>query len=508
MRALVIVCMLLGCEIDNSPPPMVEVEVKVEETTSELTTTTITNPSMLAGVERVRGHLIIATSGAVRLPDLVVVEGDLRIVGTEARPVYVDLDLPKLGRVGGNIELGWTTATARLTATKLTSLGGHLEVFSGEWALALPLLTSINGDLRAHDGTFVQVDLGSLKTVGGSIRVDDVKLARGLVIDLGALESVGGHITARDSTLFIEASRLLSVGGDLTFEGGEASLGLDGLREVLGDLRFEHVTATKLALSSLRTVGDDLVYDHVAGAELAALEFYALTDIGGDLRVVAVEGLEAVTLSELAAVGGDLVVEGSPTLAELNCLVLSEIDGALVMQDGADFTAALYQVVSVGGDLIIANHTSFVGGFQELTDVGGDLRITSTSMAFTGMQDVADIGGDLELADITGTDQFDELRFDRLRSLGGALSLSGTRSVEKFVMPTLLSVGNIDGGDLVIRDNLHLSSIAFTELTAVTGELLVRDNPALPTSEILSQLGDVPSSATLMCGNLGDDLCQ
>ena len=87
MRALVIVCFLLGCEIDNSPPPMVEVEVKVEETTSELTTTTITNPSMLAGVEP-RSQVspaswFRATSGfRFGLPNFWnVVIGDMRLVG-------------------------------------------------------------------------------------------------------------------------------------------------------------------------------------------------------------------------------------------------------------------------------------------------------------------------------------------------------------------------------------------------------------------------------------------
>ncbi len=499
---------LLGCEVDNAPPPLAEVEVKVDETSSALTTTTVTDPAALAGIDRVRGHLVIATSGPVRLPDLVVIEGDLRIVGTEARPIVVDLDLPKLARVGGNIELGWTTGTARLTATKLTALGGHLEAFSGDWAFALPLLETVNGDVRLSAGTVVEADLGTLRLVDGSIRIDDVELARGLVLDLEGLEAVGGNVSIRKSNIYIEASRLLTVGGDFSFEDGDASLGLDGLREVLGDLRFEHVTATKLSLQTLRTVGDDLVYDHVSGGDFAALELNELTDVGGDLRIAAVEGLGVVTLSRLAATGGDVILEGSPTLTQFNGNALADIGGALIMQDGAEFTASLDQVVRVGGDLVVANHLAFVGGFQKLAMVGGDLRISATSMAFTGMQSVVNIGGDLALSDITGTDQYDELRFERLRSLGGALSLRGTRSIEKFTVPTLLSVGSIDGGDLVIRDNFQLAAIVFDELTAITGDLLVSNNPLLPVSEITSQLGDVPSSSKHVCGNLGGDTCQ
>ena len=105
----------------------------------------------------------------------------------------------------------------------------------------------------------------------------------------------------------------------------------------------------------------------------------------------------------------------------------------------------------------------------------------------------------------TGGSQFDELRFDSLRTVGRSFQISNTRKLERFAVDALLSVQD---GDFVVRDNANSGGITFPALGAVAGSIIIRDNPKMPTDSLMNELSDVESSGPpLVCGNLGGDPC-
>lgn len=499
-----------GCEMNTEPPPLREVEVEVDETGVSLSTTTVIDPAELDGVEHVRGHLVIAANGPIRLPDLLVIDGDLRVVGLETRPTAANVNLPKLARVGGNVTVGWTKGAAQLLAPKLASIGGHLDLYEGDFGLVLPLLEEVNGDLRIAEGALSAFELPSLRRVGGALRLTHVGPARGVTITLVALEEVGGDLAVSAGSADLDAPRCLTIGGDLALDRATAALRFAGLREVRGDVRVEDSELTAFDLGSLRVVGDDVVFDRVRGALLSVFELNALTAIGGDLRIARVAGLTVVTLSQVSEIGGDLDLWGMPALRQLNGNQLTAIGGSLIMKDGADLLASLDQLLTLGGDLVIANNGKLTGSFQQLASIGGSVHLSDTLMSYTGLQAVATIGGDLTLVGLVGSSQFDELRFDVLRTIGGSFELRRTLSIEKLTAGNLLSIGNsgLSNGDFSVRANADLVSFGFNALGAVAGLISVRDNPLLPAQNVLDALDDVESGGVpVICGNLGGDPC-
>ncbi len=497
-----------ACEVESAPPPLREVQAEVDDAGATLGTTTISRGDELDGVERVRGHLVIASDGPVRLDDVVVIEGDLRVVGQELRPIAANVVMPELARIGGNVELMWTSGVARLSAAKLEEVGGHVTARAGEWALELPAVKAINGDLRLEDGRLAAVALAGLERIGGSLRLEGVTTPGLVAVVLERLAEIGGDLGVRGSELVLDAPRCLAVGGEVTIDDGRVGLGLAALREVRGDLRIEGAEVTTLELGSLRAVGDDLVLAALSGEASEVIALDALGAVGGDVRVEACAAVREVLLVAVQAIDGALVARGNPELARVEAVSLETLGGDLRVEGGAAVKVVLDRLGGLGGDLVLADNLSLEASLPRLAAVGGAVRLMDQAMATSGLAALAQVGGDLVLDGIEGTSEFDELRFEALRTVGGSLRLSGTRSVEKLSLGSLLSVGGEASGDLVVRDNRDLIGLIWNKLGAVAGAIEVRDNPLLPVEEIERELADIDSTGEpLVCGNLGGEPC-
>jgi len=505
IRAVLAVGLLPACELNTAPPPLSEVDVVSGDIGVTLTTTTITDPAELAGIDRVRGNLVIAAARPIRLPDLLVVEGDLRVIGTETRPVTADLNLPKLARVGGNVEIGWTTGQAKLQAPALAEVGGHLSLFEGDWSISLPSLREVNGDVRLTHGTLESLELDHLATVGGSIRAIAVTPARGVGYTLPALEGVGVDFVIQGGSAVIDATRCLSIGGSLVIDGTTAGVGFSGLREVMGDVRVEDSTIEGFDLGGILAIGDDLVLQRVAGGSFERFELYALASVGGEVRVDDVEGLTFVGFPGLLAVNGGFSVANMPLLEEVVATRLATLGGSLIIENVGDVEVTLIQLVTVGGDLVASGNLAWQGNLFQITDIAGDVRISHQRVAQLGLLNLASVGGSIVLDDLYGSPEPDDLRFEALRTIGRSFQLIHTHSFERFTFDALLT---IQDGDLVVRDNPDLIGLSLVGLGAVTGGIIIRDNPKMPTDSLLNELSDVESSSPVdICGNLGGDPC-
>ena len=492
-----------ACELDSSAVPLTDgADARQDEVAVELETTTITDAAELKGVERVRGHLVIAGAGLVRLSDLVVIDGDLRVLGSEANPRAADVQLPKLARVGGTVEIG--AVDGRFSAPSLATVGGHLWVHDGALTLELSELAAVGGDVRMQAAATGPLVMPSLTHLGGSLRWS---ASADSALTLAALESVDGDVSLHGDIAF-DAPRLLAIGGDLVAEDGAARLTLEALRQVGGDLRLENVALATLDIADLRAVGDDLVIEASGPLETFAPD--ALATVGGDLRLARVRDLRVVSMSALTTVGGALVVEGAPDLEEVTATVLGAVGGDVVVRDGAVLKLVLSGLEAIGGDLVASGNASFQGILPLLASIGGDLDLGEGGFEYTGLGALTAIGGDVRLSHLTGTPEYDELRLESLRTIGGGLVLEDTRALEKLALVALLSIGagSATGGDLVVRDNTALSGLLLPELGAVSGAIIVTDNPALPTDATLAELADVVSGATTtVCDNLGGEPC-
>ncbi len=502
--ALMALAALSACEVNSDPPERDASDVR-EEASLLLPTTTIDSTSELAGVERVRGHLVLdIASGPIRLPLLTVVEGDLILVGTPTRPVSADLVLASLVRVGGSVRIAYTSSTAAILMPKLVEVGTHFELSNGSWSLDLPVLASIGGDFRIQDAAISSGTVDALQTLGGSLVLADTAFTADL--DLSGLESVARDLVVRGGDVRLLADRLLSIGGDLRIERTVGTLDLAGLRTVDGDARFESSILEVLSIAALRRVGDDLIFEDSSGAGFVALDLPLLESVPGRLTFDNIEGLTSVSAAALPLVG-TLSVNRNASLSFLGLRRLARIEGDFELTHNGELTVVFDALTSVAGDLDIADNSTMNGRLPKLTDIGRDLRLASQFTPYIGLPTLQSVGGDVIIEFIFGSADFDDFRLAALRQVGGTLTVRMTDSIDKLTFDALTSVG-ASVGDIIVTDNPAIVGLNLVKLTTVAGRVEARNNPRLPEQDLLTELQDVQTgSSPVLCGNLGGEPC-
>jgi len=502
--ALVLLASSSACEVNSDPPERDASDVR-EEASLLLPTTTIVSTSELAGVERVRGHLVLdIASGPIRLPLLAVVEGDLILVGTPTRPVSADLVLASLVRVGGSVRIAYTAGTAAILMPKLVEVGTHFELSNGSWSLDLPVLASIGGDFRIQEASISSGTVDALQTLGGSLVLDTTTFAADF--DLSGLESLARDLVVRGGDVRPVADRLLTIGGDLRIERARGSIDLSGLRTVEGDARFESSVLDVLSIGALRRVGDDLIFEDSSGDGLVALDLALLESVPGRLTFDNIDGLTSVSAAALPQVG-TLSVNRNSSLSFLGLRRLARIEGDFELTHNGELTVVFDALTAVAGDLHIDSNRAMNGLLPKLTDVGRDLRLASQFTPYVGLNALQVVGGDVLVEFIFGSGEFDDFRLGALRQVGGSLTVHMTDSIDKLTFDALTSVG-ASVGDIVVTDNPAIVGLNLVKLKTVAGRVEARNNPSLPEHDLLAELEDVQTgSSPVLCGNLGGEPC-
>jgi hypothetical protein len=150
-------------------------------------------------------------------------------------------------------------------------------------------------------------------------------------------------------------------------------------------------------------------------------------------------------------------------LTELSCL--TGVYGALIL-DASQLTSAVLPAL-------------------RLVDLDLVLEDTS-SLAVLQLESLASVGGDLRLAPEVTSGVLSVVALPQLSWVGGGLAVVGNDGLQVLGLPALQSVG----GTFEVRENATLTDVqSVGQLDSVGGDLLITDNPMLPTSQA-EDLGD------------------
>ena len=222
----------------------------------------------------------------------------------------------------------------------------------------------------------------------------------------------------------------------------------------------------------------------------ADYEFNGKADV--DEFIATVPEGEKMELRNLTVTGHDVTTEVLGNLAQK----VSAVRGTLIL-DGIGTentdewfdTNVFFSHVDCQGDIIFRNMQNIVNpnGFTAYTAIGGDFIIENCpNFVLSWSHDLAnisEIAGDLTIRG--GNNMYGSL-FSSLRKVGGTVELSGITGVwsldnnleEGYPMMQIEQIG----GDLVIKDNTDLWSLAgFESLIHIGGNVVITgNNPKLP----------------------------
>ncbi len=456
------------------------------------------------------------------------VEGDLRIEGG-------DIVAPCLCSVGGDLEIV-------AVETGATYLGVPKELLTSPRSVSLESLTSVGGHLTVQDGVHLEsVSLPVLATVDGG----DAMLADNPVLHtlwMPELAYVGGQFLLTNNPVLEEALllQLETVVGSMEVSNLAALTTIDviRLRWVEGDLVFRDlpVLADLETLDTVERVAGNVELVNLDGISLLQDAMFHVVDIVGRVDVsendivtlldgftLLLEGKNDILIRNNALLASlrafdtmtvahaDIQIQGNGNLANVSGFVnLVEIEGDLVLEDNRQMqnVAGMGVLQSVGNDLIFEGNAGITifTDFGALTNIGGDLRMTDNAqlVAIDAFPLLTSVGGDLFVADnsvLAGL-----TNFARLESTGGTLEVSenpALTTLDAFAKVTEVGgnfrlVGNsalveMEGlvdleavaGTFRVSDNDLLSSLTSLESLAFVGlDVLVTDNPDLPTSDV------------------------
>ncbi len=318
---------------------------------------------------------------------LVSLEGapNLEYVGPGGVEVSDNASLRSVSALGSAALEGPITVVRNATLTSLDGLGratlGSVTLEDNGSLTSLAGLASVQvveGDLvvRSHEALTSLDGLEGLTAVTGDLTLEDLPALSSVraLSRLGTVDGTLAFVDVRELVSLSGLDALTTVGGLVVHYGGFASLaGLGSLGTIQGDFTVYGSTIASLeGLDSLSSVDGsvELTLVRFATGSLTGLE--ALTNIGGDLRIRGMSGVDSLTgLDNLTWVGGDLEL-GDPGYGvgwALDNVDLATLDG-------------LQALDTIGGDLTIRSQWSLdeLTTLHGLTSVTGDVSIIDNLM--------------------------------------------------------------------------------------------------------------------------------
>lgn len=266
------------------------------------------------------------------------------------------LDLTGVKTLTGYLHLSATPALTTLKTGDLVTAGSiNIETNAALTALSFPELTGFAGTSGPAAGLEV------LKTNAALVNATFPKLATasnvtceapgGVACDLRSVTHLAGALRVRNANL----AELKNVSGDAYFDEHDgATVAAEKLEHVGGDLTLMLSKDTnEVKLPKLAKVdGKVLVDEYSAGGAntaLTALNFPALTDVGGSLRVESLDGLAVLRCEELRNIGGALELRLLPALKSAYFQKVEKVESVSI---GGDFKDAEVHVPCVAGGLL------------------------------------------------------------------------------------------------------------------------------------------------------------
>ncbi len=245
--------------------------------------------------------------------------------------------------------------------------GSLIVESSSVTTIDLPDLVEITGDLVIVFNDFLTDirGLGALKTVGGSVRLENND---GLSID--QIENL---------CLRLEAE---GVGGTLT---SDVRKGQGNQATFEGDAKIQS-NADVLLYSGFATIKGRL---SIEGLQVNALKLDNLVQVKGDVVIHGTAMRSLHGLSNLQLIGGELTIMDNPSISNVELEALEAVGKDFILRDNIDleFLSGLKALKKVGGNLEIAFNQvlasseteSLVGRISEHDGIKGDITISDNS---------------------------------------------------------------------------------------------------------------------------------
>ena len=267
------------------------------------------------------------------------------------------LDLTGVKTLTGYLRLSATPVTTLKTDDLVTAGSINIETNAALTALSFPELTGFAGTSDPDSVLHLEV----LKTSAALVNATFPVLATasnvtceapgGVVCDLRSVTHLTGALRVRNANL----AELKNVSGNAYFDEHDgATVAAEKLEHVGGDLTLMlSKDANEVKLPKLAKVdGKVLVDEYSAGGAntaLTALNFPALTDVGGSLRVESLDGLAVLRCEELRNIGGALELRLLPALKSAYFQKVEKVKSVSI---GGDFKDAEVHVPCVAGGLL------------------------------------------------------------------------------------------------------------------------------------------------------------
>jgi hypothetical protein len=520
---------LAGCDAAGGGLPPLDADVKTGDTTSgrpsvdgELfagtaSLTSKADEARFAGVTTIDGDLVVTAqdSAGIRLDDLEVVTGSIRVVGKVGTEASGNLTLPRLTRVGGNIVFAYTHSVGTIDLPNLRTVGGHVDLGHGIFDLEAGRLETINGDLRLRDVGLVAVDLSALTSLGGALRATrySTSAAGGsLSLTFPSLRAIGGDIDlSAGATTYLVARRLATLAGDIDLTDLAVGVDLPNLVSVDGEVRLTRLDAFTLSLDSLVEVSGDVSVTGSGGVGIVSLALPRLAAVGGRVTFTDLADTEAIRLPALTDLGAALTVTLDSRLTTLSVTSLPILHSDLIVTDnGQALLVDLPALSSVGGNLELQRTGGVDARLGALATVTGDLRVAATPINRLGLPALTAVGRHLVISDVTCNDGV--VAFPLLATIGGDLEVVRATWLSSLLAPALTHVGSVAGGfpfgDLRVESNPDLAALTLPALEAVEGHVSVRHNALLESEDVAATFATVTVGGEVtLCGNLEGEVC-
>jgi hypothetical protein len=185
-------------------------------------------------------------------------------------------------------EIQTTTYVCSSTAPATTTITGTFVVHNLQDAFDLVGVTDITGNLEVDAAGLTQLDVATLRHVGGAILVSQFS---GTALDFTALETAGALLVDTPSVTSVTAPKLTAVDGLLELAYGGPNLSVPVLATVGGGL--SDLLTTPVSFPALTSVAGDVRFSGTPSVP-------QLVSIGGSLRP-----LTSILLPSLVTLGGD-----------------------------------------------------------------------------------------------------------------------------------------------------------------------------------------------------------
>lgn len=298
------------------------------------------------------------------------------------------------------------------------------------------------------------------------------------------------------------------VTGNIDLKDGITSLSpLSSLKTVEGNLRvFSNPNLTEISgLSSLESVGLLFISNNpsLSSISLNNLKLAEGISIGGNeqLEFLSMIGLESVgtlsildflgstiNLSSLIEIQEGLFLQNMPNMSNMSSFnVIESVGQSLSISDFPALSSitGFENLESIGGSLEVfhirnQNNTNVLQdvNLPKLASIGGDLYFLNCNVLSLLMSNLIEIGGKLHYAN---TGELEEMKFDNLESLG-ALDITWGDSPSTLSFPKLKKIelgSNAEGESTLKLGGLDVSSISFSSLVRINGNLEFTDNQSL-----------------------------